>query len=204
MHGSCATFIELSLRQHVPADAAPLYEHSCQTLGWTADADRMSSMRKANEEQMSKLEASIKDAEENLGDIEVRDAFLAKADYLYKIGAHSSDPQPVKNSAETYTLRCPACAQGSCYSAHGACLPWAWHGMARHGTEICMPLWVPLSLIAGVTSASGIGDQTAAKDAYTTTEQKTAGVGQKMDLAFSMLRSVVGSLQAQQRTSHMC
>ncbi|CAK0751867.1 proteasome regulatory particle subunit [Coccomyxa viridis] len=74
-------------------------------------------MRKANEEQLSKFEASIKDAEENLGDIEVRDAFLAKADYLYKIG-----------------------------------------------------------------------DQTAAKDAYTTTEQKTAGVGQKMDLAFSMLR----------------
>ena len=52
----------------------------------------MSSMRKANEEQLSKLEASIKDAEENLGDIEVRDAFLAKADYLYKIGAQSSDP----------------------------------------------------------------------------------------------------------------
>ena len=90
VHGSCATLIELSLRWHEPADAAPLYEHSCQTLGWTVDADRMSSMRKANEEQLSKLEASIKDAEENLGDIEVRDAFLAKADYLYKIGAHSS------------------------------------------------------------------------------------------------------------------
>ena len=82
----------LRLRWHVPADAAPLYEHSCQTLGWTVDEGRMSSMRKANEEQLSKLEASIKDAEENLGDIEVRDAFLAKADYLYKIGAHSSDP----------------------------------------------------------------------------------------------------------------
>ena len=47
-------------------------------------------MRTANEAQLSKLEASIKDAEENLGDIEVRDAFLAKADYLYKIGAHGA------------------------------------------------------------------------------------------------------------------
>ena len=33
------------------------------------------------------LEAAIKDAEENMGDIEVRDARLAKADYLCKLGA---------------------------------------------------------------------------------------------------------------------
>ncbi len=72
------------------ADAAPLYEYSSQMLGWTVDEERVSSMRKANEEQLSKLEASIKDAEENLGDIEVRDAFLAKADYLYKIGIDST------------------------------------------------------------------------------------------------------------------
>ncbi len=72
------------------ADAAPLYEYSSQMLGWTVDEERVSSMRKANEEQLSKLEASIKDAEENLGDIEVRDAFLAKADYLYKIGTAST------------------------------------------------------------------------------------------------------------------
>ena len=76
------------------------------------------------------------------------------------------------------------------------------HGMAWH-TAMCALMGSSV-LIAGVTSASGTGDRTAAKDAYTTTEQKTAGVGQKMDLAFSMLRSVVGSLQAQQHTSHMC
>lgn len=33
-----------------------------------------------------------------------------------------------------------------------------------------------------------VGDRPAAKAAYTKTEEKTAGVGQKMDLAFSMLR----------------
>ena len=94
-HATVSLLSELSLKWHVPADAAPLYEHSCQTLGWTADASRMSSMRKANEEQLIKLEASIKDAEENLGDIEVRDAFLAKADYLYKIGEQSIDLEPM-------------------------------------------------------------------------------------------------------------
>ena len=34
----------------------------------------------------------------------------------------------------------------------------------------------------------GSGDREAAKAAYQVTESKTAGVGQKMDLAFSMLR----------------
>lgn len=46
-------------------------------------------MKSANEAELVKLEANIKDAEENLGDIEVRDAYLAKADYLYKIGRFS-------------------------------------------------------------------------------------------------------------------
>lgn len=44
-------------------------------------------MREANEEQCRILDEKIKDAEENLGDVEVRDAFLAKADYLCQIGA---------------------------------------------------------------------------------------------------------------------
>ncbi|KAK9906744.1 hypothetical protein WJX75_007249 [Coccomyxa subellipsoidea] len=98
-------------------DAAPLYETVCKDLGWTADTGRVAAMKSANEAELVKLEASIKDAEENLGDIEVRDAYLAKADYLYKIG-----------------------------------------------------------------------DREAAMAAYQQTEGKTAGVGQKMDLAFSMLR----------------
>ena len=68
-------------------DAAPLYETVCKDLGWTADTGRVAAMKSANEAELVKLEASIKDAEENLGDIEVRDAYLAKADYLYKIGA---------------------------------------------------------------------------------------------------------------------
>lgn len=85
------------LRCTCAADAAPLYEYSCQTLGWTVDESRMSSMRSSNEAQLSNLEASIKDAEENLGDIEVRDAFLAKADYLYKIGV--IPPSALKGAA---------------------------------------------------------------------------------------------------------
>ncbi len=67
-------------------DAAPLYETVCKDLGWEVDSGRLAAMKSANEAELVRLEASIKDAEENLGDIEVRDAYLAKADYLYKIG----------------------------------------------------------------------------------------------------------------------
>jgi len=36
---------------------------------------------------LKELEAAMKDAEENMGDIELRDARLAKADYFCKLGA---------------------------------------------------------------------------------------------------------------------
>jgi 26S proteasome regulatory subunit N7 len=67
-------------------DAAPLYEAICNELNWTPDPGRLAAMKSANETELAKLKENIKDAEENLGDMEVREAYLAKADYLYKIG----------------------------------------------------------------------------------------------------------------------
>jgi 26S proteasome regulatory subunit N7 len=43
-------------------------------------------MQKANEEELAKLEEKLSDAKENLGDVEVRDALLAKADFWNRIG----------------------------------------------------------------------------------------------------------------------
>lgn len=37
------------------------------------------------DEEIKKLDEKIKDAEENLGDIEVRDAILAKAEFYEKV-----------------------------------------------------------------------------------------------------------------------
>lgn len=68
------------------AGAAPLYEEVCKDLGWSPDANQLASMKSANEKQLAELDEKLKDAEENLGDIEVRDAHRAKADYLAKIG----------------------------------------------------------------------------------------------------------------------
>lgn len=43
-------------------------------------------MQAANTAKLESLEAAIKDAVENLGETEVRDAMAAKADYLGRIG----------------------------------------------------------------------------------------------------------------------
>jgi 26S proteasome regulatory subunit N7 len=43
-------------------------------------------MQTANKTKLEELEAKIKDSQENLGEIDVRDAWHAKADYLCSIG----------------------------------------------------------------------------------------------------------------------
>ena len=77
------------------AEAAPLYQFTCSELSWQPDSARLEAMQQANQKRLAELDAAIKDAEENMGDIEVRNALTAKADYLNKIGevthiSHSS------------------------------------------------------------------------------------------------------------------
>ena len=69
-----------------PADLAPLYKHICQETGWSPDGSQLQRMQSANQTKMQELEGKIKDADENLGDTEVKAALTAKADYLCHIG----------------------------------------------------------------------------------------------------------------------
>jgi 26S proteasome regulatory subunit N7 len=70
-----------------PAAAlAPLYEHVCSELGLPKDEAKLAEMRSANTQRLAELEAKLKDAEENLGETEVRDALHARAEYLGSIG----------------------------------------------------------------------------------------------------------------------
>lgn len=65
----------------------PYYEkHLCPAALGPADAQLAADLKKQNEGELEKLEEKIKDAKENLGDIEVRDAMLAKADFFNRIG----------------------------------------------------------------------------------------------------------------------
>ncbi|XP_058030135.1 26S proteasome non-ATPase regulatory subunit 6 [Ahaetulla prasina] len=65
---------------------APYYESLCKSLDWPVDTDLLNKMKKANEDELKRLEDELEDAEKNLGESEIRDAMMAKAEYLCRIG----------------------------------------------------------------------------------------------------------------------
>lgn len=65
---------------------APYYEGLCKELKWQQDTDLLSKMKKANEDELKRLDDVLEDAEKNLGESEIRDAMMAKAEYLIRIG----------------------------------------------------------------------------------------------------------------------
>ena len=65
---------------------APFYEELCAELKWAVDKALLAKMQANNEEKFKQLDETLKDAEENLGETEIRDALYAKAEYLCKIG----------------------------------------------------------------------------------------------------------------------
>lgn len=65
---------------------APYYEGLCKELKWPLDAELLSKMKKANEEELKRLDDVLDDAEKNLGESEIRDVMMAKAEYLIRIG----------------------------------------------------------------------------------------------------------------------
>lgn len=65
---------------------APYYEGLCKDLKWQLDGDLLSRMKKANEEELKRLDDVLEDAEKNLGESEIRDAMMSKAEYLIRIG----------------------------------------------------------------------------------------------------------------------
>uniref|UniRef100_A0A671LS43 26S proteasome non-ATPase regulatory subunit 6 n=1 Tax=Sinocyclocheilus anshuiensis TaxID=1608454 RepID=A0A671LS43_9TELE len=65
---------------------APYYEALCKELKWQMDTDLLSKMKKANEDELKRLDDVLEDAEKNQGESEIRDAMMAKAEYLIRIG----------------------------------------------------------------------------------------------------------------------
>ena len=65
---------------------APFYEYVCHELNWIVDDGLLSTMKSSNKERLKQLDEAIKDAESNLGETEIRDTMLRKAEYLSQIG----------------------------------------------------------------------------------------------------------------------
>lgn len=76
----------ISLSGFQTSDLAPIYEHVASELGLPVDQAKLAAMKEKNAAKLAELEDKIKDAQENLGETEVRDALHAKADYLSDIG----------------------------------------------------------------------------------------------------------------------
>ena len=53
-------------------------------------------MKQKNKDRLAALTEQLQDAEENLGDIEVRNACLAKADFLCSIGEPMTAAKPAR------------------------------------------------------------------------------------------------------------
>jgi 26S proteasome regulatory subunit N7 len=65
---------------------APYYEYVCSTLSWEVDQTLLTTMQDANTAELKRLDEKQADAKENLGDTEVREVQLARADLYARIG----------------------------------------------------------------------------------------------------------------------
>merc|ERR1711871_1632932 len=62
------------------------YQKVAKDLGFSPDAALVAEMKTKNEEELKGIEEKLADAKENLGDMEVRDFLLEKADCLARVG----------------------------------------------------------------------------------------------------------------------
>ncbi len=65
---------------------APFYITLCADIGKTIDSALLSEIEAVNRKELAKLEEQIENAQKNFGETEQKDALLAKAEYLCKIG----------------------------------------------------------------------------------------------------------------------
>eukprot|EP01104_Vermistella_antarctica_P008904 TRINITY_DN226_c3_g2_i1.p1 TRINITY_DN226_c3_g2~~TRINITY_DN226_c3_g2_i1.p1 ORF type:complete len:391 (+),score=107.01 TRINITY_DN226_c3_g2_i1:261-1433(+) len=67
-------------------EMAPYYKHACDLFGWPLDAKLHASMTESNTKRIKELDEKILDAEENLGESEIREALVERATFLAQIG----------------------------------------------------------------------------------------------------------------------
>ncbi|KAL7075162.1 hypothetical protein ACQ4LE_005518 [Meloidogyne hapla] len=77
----------LALLDHVKRDEmAPFYEHMCNSLKIPIDQALLAKLKEQNAKRLDEINKQLEDAEKNLGESEVRQAWLAKSEYLCQIG----------------------------------------------------------------------------------------------------------------------
>ncbi len=64
----------------------PFYEFVAGQLGIKVDAALAQSLNEKNKTKLTQLEDKLVDAQQNLGETDISDALIAKAEYLSRIG----------------------------------------------------------------------------------------------------------------------
>jgi hypothetical protein len=67
-------------------EMGPFYDMVCTETGQTVDQELLHSLLEKNKKKIEEVDAEILDAEQNLGESEVRQAWLKKSEYLCQIG----------------------------------------------------------------------------------------------------------------------
>lgn len=151
---------------------APLYEEVCGELGVSGNAAALGEMRERNAKQLAELDEKIKDA----------GGSAAGARGVPAACGHRGIGRAVVSLPPTRSVAGhPPCAALLCHP----------HPTRTHplGAEVnAGEMEVRDALQARADYLCGIGDHAAALEAFAAAEAKTAGVGPKMDLAFSQIR----------------
>lgn len=94
--------LEQQITEH---NMAPFYKRVCESLKWSLDEGKLKSMEEENKNKLQELDDKIKDAEENLGETEIRDAYLDRAEYSVIIGDKENSQTQLRQAFEkTSTL----------------------------------------------------------------------------------------------------
>ncbi|KAI1715726.1 26S proteasome subunit RPN7 domain-containing protein [Ditylenchus destructor] len=81
-------------------EMGPFYEIVCQETNTSIDQALLRSLKEKNAKKLKEIDDEIKDAEKNLGESDVRRAWLSKSEYLSRIGSKEAAVEAFRHTFE--------------------------------------------------------------------------------------------------------
>lgn len=89
--------LKAAIEEH---NMTPFYEECCKDLDWLVDDTLLQKMKKANADKLKELDSSIEEAETSMGESEIREAHLSKAEHFTRIGDKESAVTAIATTSE--------------------------------------------------------------------------------------------------------
>lgn len=100
----------------------PFYKWVCSEVGRPLDSSLLAEMEEVNRKELEQLEEKIEDTEKNFGETEQRDALMAKAEYLCRVGDKVSKRGIPSSCAGTRLPALNGSISGCCCERISCCL----------------------------------------------------------------------------------